>query len=95
MLSLTLGTWLAVCSADMTSSHMAVSRGAHERLLTSNPWVNDAIIGGTAAVGAVSLHRMGQTHPRLAVLVGVGLVGLRAGIVWHNIGVARDLARSR
>jgi hypothetical protein len=73
------------CGADATSTHLALTHGAHELVLPSqNPWVIDGIVAGESAAIAFGLHRLHKTHPKLAKALGWSIVGMRSSIAAYN-----------
>jgi hypothetical protein len=89
MKALILIAWIGGCGADAASTHYALARGGHEAVLTQNRYVNTAIIGSAAAVGAYGSTRWAKRHPRAAALLSVGVAGLRIGIAARNVRAVR------
>lgn len=71
---------------DAVGTHYAIDRGAHERILTQNPWTNDAISAGLAVFEMYLVSRLpaGKVRSVLAYTVGgfhvyVGVRNLHEG----------------
>lgn len=78
------------CAADAVTTHYALERGAHELVLSQNPWVTDGIVAAQAVGVSILLARVGRKRPKLAKALGWTFVGARAAIVAHN---ARELRK--
>jgi len=90
MAKLALWTFLAGCGADAASTHYAITTSkGHEVVLTQNPWADDTIIGGEAAVGALAFERLRRTHPKAATALELGLGAFRAAVAVRNLKEAR------
>lgn len=95
MKGLLLAAWIGGCGADAASTHVALTRGAHELILTQSPLGNDAIIAGQAVYGAWALERLYRRHPKLAIVVGISAGVFRASIATRNLRAARPLFERR
>ncbi len=82
-----LGAFLAGGVADATSTCTALARGGREAVLTQSCRANTAIIGAEMAAGSVGLSKLYQTHPKLAVGIGIVAGAFRIGVAAHNAGV--------
>lgn len=88
MPGLLLAGWLTAFGADAFSTHAALNRGAHELVLTQNPWTNDALIGAQAVGGALILnHLWRRGHKKTVVVVTLAGIGLRSAAAIHNFGL--------
>lgn len=81
--------WLAACSGDAVSTHQALVKGAHEVLLTQNPWVNDALLGGAGVAGAEMTRRHYTKHKTLVTVLGIAGIAWHAFLTMHNLQVVR------
>ena len=86
-----LTIWLTTCAADATTTHLALTRGAREVVLTQSPALNDALIGGEALVGAFGARHLSIDHPRVARWVLVGSIVARGLVVAHNVRVLQRI----
>jgi hypothetical protein len=86
-------SWWILAGSDAATTHYMLNTGGREVLLpTQNPVAIDGILGAQAWAADRSLRRLHATHPRLALAMGAGLVGVRAYVVQHNM---REIARHR
>lgn len=86
-----LTVFLAGCGADATSTHLALATGrVHEVVLTQNPWVDDGLVAGEAALGAWAFERrLRSRHPRLATTLELSLGAFRFGLAVRNVRQGR------
>ncbi len=84
-----LGTFLAGGAMDMQSTCQALGNGGREVVLTQSCRVNAAVISGEMAAGAYGLNKLHQTHPKLAVTLGIAAGLFRASVAAHNLRVTR------
>lgn len=82
-----LGAFLAGGVADASSTCAALARGGREVVLTQSCRANTAIIGAEMAAGSYGLSKLYQTHPKLAVGIGIVAGAFRIGVAAHNAGV--------
>ena len=85
MHKLMLIVWLGGVGMDGASTHIKMSQGYREAVLTQSIPANDAIIGVQAVGGAVMLEKLYKTHPKLAVTIGIVGGALRAGVGASNL----------
>jgi len=87
-----LGAWLSACSADATTTHIALNHGAREVLLTQNPWINDGIVAGVALSGVGINHVLRREgHPRMAIVTMLAITAMRSAVAIHNARVIGEL----
>jgi hypothetical protein len=65
---LLLSAWLASCTADAVSTHIALQRGAYEAnpLAPSDAWTNNAMSAGEVGLG-IYLWKKHPEHRKLVV----------------------------
>lgn len=76
ILNLTLG-------ADAASTHYALNHGAHELILSQNPWKTDAIVASEAA--GLNWLLLKARNKKAAKIIGWAFVGVRGAIVASNL----------
>ncbi len=89
MKTLMMIAWLTGGAADGVSTHVALGRGGREVVLSQSSPINTAIISGEMAGGAYGLNKLYQSHPKVAVTLGIAAGAFRIGIASHNLRVTR------
>jgi hypothetical protein len=79
---------------DSLTTHVALTAPhTHEAVLTQNPWVNDAILGGVAAAEIVALvHTHGRTR-KVAILLSVATGAVHVYVAKRNLQTFREANR--
>ena len=90
-----LAGYLASCGADAASTHLALSRGAHELVLTQSPIANDVVLGAQAAGVSYLTVRLARTHPKIARGLLIASTAIRVAIVVRNVRVIDAQGRLR
>lgn len=84
MSHLFLTAWLLAFTGDAASTHVALNRGAHEVMMTQNPYIDDGLLAAQAVIGALILEKIAKTHPKATRIVGVlGIVSHGTATVWN------------
>lgn len=76
--------WIGSCSADATTTHLALNRGAHEVVISQSPIADDAILGGLGIAGGLGARKLYQKHPKLAILITAVGVSIHTWAAIHN-----------
>jgi hypothetical protein len=83
------GVWLSF-GADAATTTYALNHGGREVLIPSqNIYVIDSVVSGEAWLTMKGLSRLNSKHPLAAKVLGVGMIGLRSAIVYHNVNQLR------
>lgn len=84
---LILAAWLGSVGLDAASTHYGLTKGGHEFFMTQNPSVNYVIMGSQAVVGSYVFVKWSKRHPKVAVIVLLGIAAVRVAVAVHNFKV--------
>lgn len=88
-----LAGWLTVISADATTTHIGLHRGARETLLSQNPYVNHLILAGEGVGVFYGLKQLHKTKPKTSILLGIAFTTYRGWVTSRNWNVMNEQAR--
>lgn len=88
MLKLAFVTWAACTAADATTTHIALSQGAHEAMLTQNAVANDFILAAVNIPAMVVVEQWSKKHRKAAFALALAVSASHGWVAYHNVQVA-------
>lgn len=91
MLKIIWLTWSLTTAADLTSTHIALSRPGVVEVnpMLQSPATRDVIVGSESALGAFACQKLRRDHPRWAIGLTIAAGGFHTWATIHNLQQGR------
>ncbi len=90
MLKLAFVTWAVCTAADAATTHVALSKGAQEVVLTQNAVANDFILAGVNVPAMLVMEQWSKKHRKAAFALAMVVSASHGLVAYHNVQVAHS-----